>query len=445
MLYAADQRPALNAWRWRVFAATWACYAGFYFCRKPFSSAKASLGSELHFSDLDLANVYAVYLVTYAAGQFLSSWLGPRLGPRRMLLGGMAISVLSSVGFGLATTVGGFAVLMAINGFAQATGWSNNVGTMAAWFHRGERGTVMGWWATNFQVGGFAATLLAGWSMQHPEWIRGLARQFGVQSEIPSFRVPFFAGAGVLACVMLLVWAWQRNRPEDVGLPPVEEPHVELATTAGARPARAVAAAGRDRGTWTTVLLVAMAYFALKFVRYAMWSWGPFLLQRNFHLAKDEASYWSTVFDVAGTAGVIATGWLSDKVFGGRRAKVSLWMLLGMVAATGLLFTVGQTSVALFIVCLGLVGFTLFGPDALLTGAGAMDIGSREGAVRAAGIISGIGSVGSAVQELAIGKALEHSKGALGPVLAMLAAAAVMAATCVGVILWRNRRGDSDM
>ena len=59
------------------------------------------------------------------------------------------------------------------------------------------------------------------------------------------------------------------------------------------------------------------------------------------------------------------------------------------------------------------------------TGAGAMDIGSREGAVRAAGIISGLGSIGSAVQELAIGKVLDHNKGALGPVLAMLALGAL--------------------
>ena len=85
--------PAHRSWRWRVFASTWACYAGFYFCRKPFSSAKSDLGHGLHFSELDLAHIYAVYLVTYALGQFLSGWLGPRVGPRRMLLGGMAMLV----------------------------------------------------------------------------------------------------------------------------------------------------------------------------------------------------------------------------------------------------------------------------------------------------------------------------------------------------------------
>ena len=28
-----DQRAS---WRYRVFASTWLCYAGLYFCRKPF-------------------------------------------------------------------------------------------------------------------------------------------------------------------------------------------------------------------------------------------------------------------------------------------------------------------------------------------------------------------------------------------------------------------------
>ena len=40
--------------------------------------------------------------------------------------------------------------LIAVNGLAQATGWSGNVGTMASWFHKHERGKVMGVWSTNF-------------------------------------------------------------------------------------------------------------------------------------------------------------------------------------------------------------------------------------------------------------------------------------------------------
>ena len=49
----SPRSPALSEahrrWRWRIFASTWLCYFGFYFCRKPFYIAKSTLGRELHF------------------------------------------------------------------------------------------------------------------------------------------------------------------------------------------------------------------------------------------------------------------------------------------------------------------------------------------------------------------------------------------------------------
>ena len=64
---------------------------------------------------------------------------------------------------------------------------------------------------------------------------------------------------------------------------------------------------------------------------------------------------------------------------------------------------VGLSSPAVFVVLLGLIGFTQLGPDALLSGACAMDIGSRRQAALAAGVINGFGSVGPILQEPLIG------------------------------------------
>ncbi len=417
---AATTAP-FRAWRWRVFASTWLCYAGFYFCRRPFSIAKADIGNQLHWTATDLAHVYAAYLIAYALGQFASGAIGPRLGPRKMLLGGMALSIACSVAFGFTDSLLWFIALMALNGVAQATGWSNTVGTMANWYRRKERGTVMGIWATNFQIGGVAAAGLAAWMLPRH-----------------GFRFAFYSGAAVLAGVAVIVFLWQRNRPEDAGLPALVDPDQppEDADTPTPR---------WSRETWITVLLIGGAYFGMKFIRYALWSWAPFFLEKNLHLRGDDAGYVSTLFDGCGVVGVIATGWLSDKVFRGRRATVSFLMILGVVAATLLLFTVGAHSVLGFAVSIGLIGFTLYGPDALLTGAGAMDVGGLRGAVRASGIISGIGSAGSVVQELVIGKMYDSAHGSIAPILATLLGSALFTAACVGAIVWRNHRGASDM
>ncbi len=411
--------PLLRQWRWRVFGATWLCYAGYYFCRKPFYLAKADLGEALSFDATQLGTIGTVYLITYAIGQFASGALGDRLGPRALLLGGMAISIGANVGFGDSNSFGTFVALMALNGLAQATGWSGNVGTMANWFHRRERGTVMGIWATNFQAGGVLANTFAAWVLGGWGW-----------------RYSFNASALVLVCVWAIVLFNQRNKPEDLGLPAVEDPDgvPESAQTGG-----------WSRDTVINVLLVGAFYFFAKLIRYAIWSWAPFFLKKNFGMEAADAGYLSTLFDVAGIAGVITAGVLSDRLFRGRRAAISFVFLVGLVLGTFSLYTFGGTSPTLFGVCLVLTGFALYGPDALMTGAGAVDVGSRRHAVLAAGVINGCGSLGPIVQELVIGRMYDTSGGDLGPILGLLVGSAVMSLAFMGLLLLRNRAGKADL
>lgn len=414
--------PRLRSWRYRVFAATWLCYVGYYFCRKPFSIAKGQLGEQLHLDASALGTIGAAYLIAYALGQFLSGVLGTRFGGRVMLLTGMAVSIAMNIGFGMAATTNALLMLMTVNGLAQATGWSANVGTMASWFHRHERGKVMGWWTTNFQVGGVAANAMASWMLGHFD-----------------YQAAFFSGAAVLLAVFMVVLFNQRNRPEDVGLPPVDDP---VAPGDAAGESKGL---GWNNKVLTNLALIAVVYFFLKFIRYALWSWAPFFLAKNFGLGAGDAGYFSTIFDVCGIPGVIITGWLSDRFFRSRRAGVSLVMLVLLTASCLLLFVGGQVSLPIFAVGIGLVGFTLYGPDALLTGAGVMDIGSRRGATLAAGLMSGVGSSGAVLQDLVIGKLYDADGGDLSRIFQLLLGSAIMATLVMTVVVVRNRIGKSDV
>ena len=47
---------------------------------------------------------------------------------------------------------------------------------------------------------------------------------------------------------------------------------------------------------------------------------------------------------------------------------------------------------------MALVGFCLFGPDTLISGAAAQDLGGRHAVARVAGVVNGLGSLGAILQ-----------------------------------------------
>jgi len=416
--------PQLKRWRWRVFAATYACYAGLYFCRKPFFVVKADLGNALAFDSAMLGTIGAAYLISYAVGQFVFGYAGSRWGPRLVLLLGMAVSTVASIAFGITDSFATFLAFMVCNGLAQGTGWSGTVGTMGNWFHRQERGTVMGIWSTNYAVGGVLGGGLA-------------ALLLGALG----YRYAFFGGSLVLTLVWVFFFFNQRNQPADVGLEPVQEPREDPTAPPGADEK---ADTGWTPQVITSVLLVGVFYFFVKFIRYALLSWAPYFLKLNFGLSGSNAGFLSIVFDVAGIAGVVASGWISDRYFHSRRAKLSLLLIIGMLGACLLMATVGRSGVWLFSGSMALIGFTLFGPDALMSGTAAIDIGAKRAGL-AAGIINGIGQIGAVVQELLIGSLYKRGGGRLGPIFVVLLVSAAFAVLVLGVILWRNARGDSDV
>jgi OPA family sugar phosphate sensor protein UhpC-like MFS transporter len=446
-------------WRRRVFIATWLSYVGFYFCRKPFSAAKSAIGAQNGWDTETLGNIWAAYLIAYSIGAFLASRVGTWLGPRKNLLIGMALSVIVTLIMGIAPSWQLMAGLVFVNGLAQATGWSGNVGTMANWFHKHERGRVMGAWSTNFTTG----SLLSGFVMA--------ALLGSVPATIAPWEHCFYVGACVLGVVWIQFYFLQRNKPEDLGLAPVDDPVTAVDESKLVEPSGPLTL---SREAWTNLLLVAGFYFFAKFIRYAVWSWSAYFLERTYELKGDAANQYATIFDICGLAGVYMTGYLSDRFFKSRRAGVSLIFMIGMMAVTGLLVLFGGTSVTVFTILLGGVGFFLYGPDALLSGAGAMDIGSRRAAVFATGVIAGFGAMGPVVQELVIARMYDGKtyfafeperwltwldslpqyhywftgqgvfmklEANLGPVFQLLFGSATLAALFCAALVMRNRAG----
>lgn len=426
----ASQNQAYRPWQIRIFAATWLAYVGYYFCRKPFYVVKADMAAALGFSTIELAHLGTAYLAAYSVGQFSSAYFGRKLGPKLLLVAGIAISIVCNFVFGIANSFGTVMLFLALNGMAQGTGWPGCIGSLAFWFRREQRGSVLGVWSTCYNLGSFVSTAFAAYMLGRAGW-----------------RWSYFGGALVLLAVWAAVVILHPNRPESVGLAPLDEDATEPTPAPGGETGEGKGERGLG---WTpdvvvNILIMGVIYFSIKFLRYALWSWAPFFLRQNFGLAGDQAGYLSTVFEFCGFIGVILSGIASDRLFHGRRALLAFLMLAMMTLSFVLMATLGATSVVFFTVSMGLAGFMLFGPDSLLSGVGAIDVGSKRGALAAAGIINGMGSIGPIFQEEAIGwmyKAFNHQ---LFPILLMLVCMAA-AGTLVTFLLWmRARKGKASL
>jgi MFS transporter, OPA family, glycerol-3-phosphate transporter len=420
---------ALAGWQARVFVATWLAYAGFYLTRKSLSVAKVELKKPevWGLSTETLATIDGGYLIAYALGQFLWGVLGDRLGTRRVVLAGIAGSVAVAVAMGTAASAASFGLLFALQGVFQSSGWAPLTKNMGEFFPRRVRGRVMGFWCTNFALGGMIAGVVAGVAAKQGGW-----------------RMAFLVPAAILA-VIWGVFAWlQADRPEDVGLPSPESVSGddEAVIVAGERVADEPEGAWqtiRDVVTSPTVLVISFVYLLVKPLRYLLMFWAPVYLNERLGTDVAESGMLGSLFDLAGPVGIVAGGWASDRLFGTRRFPVMAITLvaagLALAALPWMPATRWSVGATLFV-----IGLLVYIPDSLASGAAAIDFGTRRGAATAAGMINGCGSLGGVVGGTLPG--LVAATTAAGetpwnPIFLTLAAGLVIAGVAV-VPLWHR-------
>ncbi|WP_394832760.1 MFS transporter [Pendulispora rubella] len=346
--------------RVHVFALSWLAYASYYIGRKQFAVSKASLASQYQLTTEALGHIDTGYLVAYSLGMFASGWLCDRVGPRRLIGAGMLGSAAAVAWFGASSAEMWFGIAFTVNGLAQSTGWPGTIKAMAPRWSTGERGKVMGWWSTCYQVGGIAATALASALLVHGGW-----------------RSAFYVPAVWMALVGVLV-LWRL--PAHPGAPKAEE-----------RP-RTTSVARRPE-----VWYLGFIYFGFKLIRYSLLFWLPFYLQRQLGYSPGQAGYLSISFELGGVCGTVASGIVFDRM-GARQRSVLFAMTLGLALSLVLYTRVSAWGAVANFAAMAAVGFMLFGPDAIISGAMAQELGGAEGAGSASGIINGIGSFGAIAQ-----------------------------------------------
>lgn len=410
-----EGQPAPRSWRYRIFGLTWLSYFSYYFARKNFSIVKKNIEDVGLGSKADFAGIDTAYLSAYAIGQFLWGYTADRVSPRKLLGFGMLATAALAAIAGLGGTMGIILIAFGLNGLTQSTGWPTNGRLMASWFGTRERGVVMGFWGTCYQVGPIAAAAFATF----------LLGRFGWQA---AFLGPAIWVTVVAIALLLLL----RDKPSSVGYADPDAPPAMDREQARLLRREALRRMLRSPTVW----LLGANYFCVKLIRYSLWFWLPYYFGTQLQYSDTTAGYMSMSFDVGGVIGVIAAGLLADRLYGRRRIAVAAVGLLALAVSMYVYNAVGASSMAANFASMMVVGVFLFGPDSLVSGAAAQDAGGPHAAALGCGMVNGLGSIGAIAQGFVTVYVSEHyGWDALFDVFLVLAL--VGAATLIP--LWRVR------
>jgi sugar phosphate permease len=296
-----------RTWRWRILIATYFAYVGYYLTRKVFTIVMKPLSEDFNWDLHKVAHIWTVYLVAYMLGQFICSFVGRKYGPRLLLLGGLGLSIVFNVIFGFTNSYATFMVFMFFNGLVQASGWAGSVGGVAHWLRAHERGTIMGVWSTSYLIGQMLMKSLGGLLLGYYGW-----------------RWSFWGCTLVSFGIWWLIYFWQRTKPQDVGLEPIVGDVEQAGTSVEASNEEHVSLAEYLRIAFNPIIIsMGLAYFCIKFMRYALDLWLPaFLNIQGF--SAEKAALSSQTFEVAGFFGVLLAGWALDRLFKGP-SSASSW------------------------------------------------------------------------------------------------------------------------
>ncbi len=383
-----DERKQ-RMWQYRIFTLLWTGYASYYLCRLNFSVAQPAIMESFDWSSAQVGGIPSVYATFYAIGQFVNGQLADRFGPRRMMTTALSVAVLCNIGMAFADSYTMMLVLWAINGYAQSAGWTLVVQTAANWSKVDRRGAILGLISTCYAVGNVLAWLLAGFLVDSIGW-----------------RAAFAVPAVIALPVAISIGLFLRNDPRDAGLPRIRDDisdEDEVDESGNARAPIGTLAMLKLTLSNPILWVLALGFFCNNSVRYAFMNWAVQYMA-DFHGRSITGSAMMAVaLPLIGALGAMSAGWISDTVFGKRRAPVCA-IALGLLALLCVAFVqVPQGQWQIATVMLGVAGFLIYGPDMLMSGAATIDFAHPRAAAAATGFTMATGAAGSIFSGAGVG------------------------------------------
>ena len=381
-------KHSFQYWQWRVILSTMVGYSVYYFVRKNFSFAMPALGDEYGISNTSFGIILTLVGLIYGVSKFVNGVLSDRTNARWHLSFGLAVCVLLNVAFGwsdkLSAMITGhadgpdfvngmvavMAVLLVLNNIFQGCGFAPCNHLLAHWIHPKELATKTAIWNTSHSVGAAIVSVICGY----------------IIANTGDWRYCFWLPAAIAAAGVVFVIITLRDTPKSVGLPELENTKTELDDNDSPEAFRAFLRKKVFRNPIIWVLAVTDLFVYV--VRFAVLDWGPTFLQDRANPLSPELAGWTlAIFEIAGCAGMLCAGWVSDKFFDGKSHRMCVVeMFLVAICMAILQFIPADTNSVVVLILLALSGFFIYGPQALL-GVVATKQATKKAASSAVGLI----------------------------------------------------------
>ncbi len=323
-------------------------YAAYYFVRKNLSIAMPAMQHDLGITKADLGLFLTLHGLLYGVSKFANGFLGDRANARYFLITGLLLSAVVNVIFGLSSAVLVLGIVWMGNGWVQGMGFPPCARLMTHWFRPEELATKMSIWNTSHSIGAALVVVFCG-------YIVG----FG-------WRWVFFAPALLVSVIAVYLWFALRDTPRSVGLPEIQVGAPGAGAAGDAPPADFKRFVRRQVFANPYIWIIAVANFFVYTFRYAVLDWGPTLLTESKGISLQHAGWMVAAFEIAGITGMLAAGWLTDRVFGGRGARMCVICMACAGLFLFLFWKLPAVSPAIATVLLGGAGFFIYGPQALV-------------------------------------------------------------------------------
>lgn len=386
-----EQRRKMTYYKWSTFLSATLGYGMYYVCRLSLNVVKKPIVEEGVFSETELGIIGSVLFFTYAIGKFTNGFLADRSNINRFMSTGLLVTALVNLCLGFVNSFILFAVLWGISGWFQSMGAASCVVGLSRWFDDKERGSFYGFWSASHNIGEaltfiIVASVVSAWGWRYGFW-----------------------GAGMVGIVgVLVIWQFFHDNPQSKGLPPVNQSKEKkvMTETEAADYNKAQKQVLLMPAIWVLALSSAFMYIS----RYAVNSWGVFYLEAQKGYSTLDASFIISINSVCGIVGTVLSGFVSDKLFGGKRNAPALIFGLLNVLALCLFLLVPGTHLWIDALAMVLFGLSIGVLLCFLGGLMAVDIAPRNASGAALGVVGIASYVGAGVQDVMSGVLIEGHK-----------------------------------